>query len=81
MIEIVDMGLNEKETRVFFCETHAGGKFWSITRKDALTYEVSWGGAGCNKSHKTNGCTTIDTCVKEIKKLIKSKMKKGYEEW
>jgi predicted DNA-binding WGR domain protein len=65
--------------RILINQTGDSNKFWIIEQFDNK-YLVQWGKLGTDGRSNEKEFTTKDECSKEIEKLIKEKMRKGYIE-
>ncbi|HYG38959.1 MAG TPA: DUF4240 domain-containing protein [Cytophagales bacterium] len=65
--------------RKFINQTGDSNKFWTIEQFDKK-YLVHWGKLGTEGRSNEKDFPTIDECSKEIKRLIKEKIAKGYSE-
>ena len=65
--------------RIFINQTGDSNKFWTIEQFDNK-YIVQWGKLGTEGRSNEKEFATKDECLKEIEKLIKEKMGKGYSE-
>jgi predicted DNA-binding WGR domain protein len=68
-----------KMKRVFINQTGDSNKFWAIEQFDEK-YSVQWGKIGTDGRSNEKEFFTIDECSKEVEKLIKEKISKGYTE-
>lgn len=65
--------------RTFINQTGDSNKFWIIEQFEEK-YIVQWGKLGTDGRSNEKEFPTIDACTKEIPKLIKEKISKGYSE-
>lgn len=65
--------------RIFINQVGDSNKFW-IIEKCENSYQVTWGKIGTEGRTKNKSFSTFQECSDEIEKLIKDKLKKGYEE-
>lgn len=65
--------------RIFINQTEDSNKFWTIEQFDEK-YIVQWGKLGTEGRRNEKEFSTKDECSKEIEKLIKEKINKGYSE-
>jgi predicted DNA-binding WGR domain protein len=65
--------------RLFINQTGDSNKFWSINQADN-SYTVTWGKIGTDGRTTDKTFLTADDCNKEVEKLIKEKLSKGYHE-
>src|SRR5205085_11959280 len=54
-------------------------KLWTIEQLDN-SYSVTWGKIGTEGRATNKTFSTVDECSKEIERLIKEKLNKGYKE-
>lgn len=65
--------------RVFINQIGDSNKFWTIEQSDN-SYSVSWGKVGTEGRASNKVFSTVDECFREIEKIIKEKINKGYQE-
>lgn len=65
--------------RIFINQTRDSNKFWTIEQFEEK-YLVQWGKLGTDGRNNEREFATKDECSKEIEKLIKEKVSKGYSE-
>jgi predicted DNA-binding WGR domain protein len=65
--------------RVFINQIGDSNKFWTIEQLDN-SYSVIWGKIGTEGRTNNKVFSTTNECSKEIEKLIKEKINKGYQE-
>lgn len=65
--------------RIFINQTEDSNKFWTIEQFDEK-YIVQWGKLGTEGRSNEKEFATAVECSKEIEKLIKEKINKGYSE-
>ncbi len=65
--------------RIFINQTGDSNKFWTIEQFDEK-YSVQWGKLGTDGRSNEKEFSTKDECSKEVEKLIKEKISKGYSE-
>lgn len=65
--------------RHFINQTGDSNKFWTIEQLDK-TYSVTWGKIGTEGRTNNKSFIDNDECCKEVEKLIKEKINKGYQE-
>lgn len=68
-----------KMKRIFINQTGNSNKYWTIEQFDNK-YLVQWGKLGTDGRSNEKEFSTKDVCSKEIEKLIKEKIRKGYLE-
>ena len=68
-----------KMKRIFINQTGDSNKYWTIEHLDKK-YIVQWGKLGTDGRSNEKEFATKDECLKEIEKLIKEKISKGYSE-
>lgn len=66
-------------TQTFINQTADSNKFWTITQLDNI-YTVSWGKIGAEGRENTKEFASNTECTKEIEKLIREKISKGYHQ-
>jgi predicted DNA-binding WGR domain protein len=65
--------------RDFINQTGDSNKFWNIDQVDN-SYTVTWGKIGTEGRTNDKTFKSTDDCIKEVEKLIKEKLNKGYRE-
>lgn len=65
--------------RAFINQTGDSNKFWTI-EQTGKSYTVTWGKIGTDGRTNDKDFSTIEECGKEVEKLIKEKINKGYYE-
>lgn len=65
--------------RLFINQTGDSNKFWSIDQADN-SYTVTWGKIGTEGRINYKAFSSAEDCSKEVEKLIKEKLSKGYQE-
>ncbi len=65
--------------RLFINQIGDSNKFWSIDQTDN-SYTVTWGKIGTEVRTNDKTFLSADNCGKEVDKLIKEKLSKGYHE-
>jgi len=71
--------IKQKMKRIFINQTGGSNKFWIIEQVDKK-YIVQWGKIGTEGRINEKDFPNSDDCQKEIEKLIKGKVGKGYLE-
>jgi predicted DNA-binding WGR domain protein len=66
-------------TQTFINQTGDSNKFWTITQLDNI-YTVTWGKIGAEGRVNTKVFSDNNECIKEIEKLIREKISKGYHQ-
>jgi predicted DNA-binding WGR domain protein len=69
----------QKMKRILINQTGDSNKFWTIEQVDKK-YIVQWGKIGTEGRSNEKEFSTRDDCSKEVEKLIKEKISKGYSE-
>ena len=65
--------------RLFINQTGDSNKFWRIEQTDN-SYTVTWGKIGTDGRTNDKTFSSADDCGREVEKLIKEKISKGYHE-
>jgi predicted DNA-binding WGR domain protein len=65
--------------RVFINQSGDSNKFWSINQIEN-SYTVTWGKIGTGGRTNDKSFSTVDECSKEVEKLVREKLNKGYHE-
>lgn len=65
--------------RLFINQSGDSNKFWSIDQA-GNSYSVTWGKIGTEGRTNDKTFLSVDDCSKEVEKLVKEKLSKGYHE-